>query len=389
MNQRAIPTKRAVVQPDDLEIGKPVPYDIEDAYGHLLLRRGSVLRSREQLERLLQIGRTPYHVARRREESGGVTRRRDLALAAFRNPFDLIHQICRALQETFKWLGEDNDRFLRRLDHLASRIGDLVERDADAAIGAAHLDESFPYSIRHPIRQAVLCDVVGSQLGIPDSERRSIVLAALSANVGMLEIQDGLDRQSAPLDEAQRRDLEEHPVRSVERLTAAGVTDKTWIQVVAQHHERLDGSGYPAGLRGREICRGARLLTIADTYLAMISHRVYRPATAVREALLELMDQSGRIYDRDLLSGLVQTIGIYPAGSCVALDSGERGVVIHRGNRGANPVVAVLIKANGQPTARPLYRDTSQPDMPNVDSLEPTQPLAQRFQLASLWGYDS
>ncbi|MCG5529146.1 MULTISPECIES: HD-GYP domain-containing protein [Halorhodospira] len=389
MNQRAIPTKRATVQADDLALGKPVPYDIEDAYGHLLLRRGSILRSREQLERLLQIGRTPYHVAAWRQETGGVSRRRELALAAFRNPFDLIYQISRALQETFKWLGEDNDRFLRRLDHLASRIGDLVERDADAAIGAAHLDEAFAYSIRHPIRQAILCDVVGSQLDIPDSERRSIVLAALSANIGMLETQDGLDRQSAPLDDAQRRDLEEHPLRSVERLSAAGVEDPIWLRVVAEHHERLDGSGYPAGLHGTQICRGARLLTIADTYLAMISNRVYRPATAVRETLLELMNQSGRIYDRDILSGLIQTIGIYPAGSFVALDSGERGVVIQRGNRGANPVVAVLIKANGQPTARPLYRDTSQPDMPNVDSLEPTHQLAQRFQLASLWGYDS
>ncbi|WP_041595091.1 HD-GYP domain-containing protein [Halorhodospira halophila] len=389
MNQRAIPTKRATVQPNDLVVGKPVPYDIEDAYGHLLLRRGSILRSREQLERLLQIGRTPYHVAAGREDTGGISRRRELALAAFRNPFDLIYQISRALQETFKWVGEDNERFLRRLDHLASRIGDLVERDADAAIGAAHLDEAFAYSIRHPIRQAVLCDVVGSQLGIPDSERRSIVLAALSANIGMLETQDRLAQQTTPLDANQRRDLEEHPIRSVERLSAAGVEDTTWIQVVAQHHERLDGSGYPNGLRKDQICRGARLLSLADTYLAMISNRVYRPATAVREALLELMDQSGEIYDRDILSGLIQTIGIYPAGSFVALDSGERGVVIHRGHRGANPVVAVLIKANGQPTARPLYRDTSQTDMPSVASLEPTHQLTQRFQLASLWGYDS
>ncbi|MFP4146983.1 MAG: HD-GYP domain-containing protein [Halorhodospira sp.] len=387
MSPTAIPTKRATIQPRDLEVGKPAPYDIEDAYGHLLLRRGLPLRSQVQRDRLLQIGRKPYQIAAKSDGTGGVTQRRDTPREGFRNPFDLVHQTCGALQETFKWLDTDPERCLRRLDHLISRIGDLVERDADAAIGAAHLDESFPYTIRHPIRQAILCDVVGTQQEIPAAERRSIVAAALSANVGMLEEQPALDQQREPLTTRQQRNLMQHPIRSVERLRSIGVTDETWLQVILQHHERLDGSGYPQGLSGSAISRGARLLSIADTYLAMISKRSYRPANAVREALLELLDQSGQVYDRELLLGLLRTIGIYPPGSFVSLDNGEQGIVIHRGTRGTSPVVAVIVKANGQPTARPLLRDTSKSDTPDVASLEPSLELARRFDLGALWGY--
>ncbi len=114
----------------------------------------------------------------------------------------------------------------------------------------------------------------------------------------------------------------------------------------------------------------------------------WSPATAVRDTLLEFLDQSGTLYDREMLSALINTIGIYPAGSFVALDNGERGVVIHRGVRNAHPMVAVIIKANGQPTARPLFRDTSQDDAPSVATLEPASPYAKRFHMASLWGYE-
>ncbi|WP_200257234.1 HD-GYP domain-containing protein [Halorhodospira neutriphila] len=386
MNRTAASAKRTRVQPTDLAVGRPLPYDIEDAYGHLLLRQGHPIRSEEQRRRLLQIGRTPYYATPDKRGSGGVQRRRETdPLSA--NPFDEIYRISFALQETFKWLGQRSGRFLSRLDTLTSRIGDLVERDPDASIGAAHLDEDFPYTVRHPIRQAILCDTVATQLGIPATERRSTVCAALTANVGMLELQRELERQVEPLSDEQLHAVRRHPTESARMLAAEGITDGTWLRIVAEHQERLDGSGYPEGLQGGQICRGARLLMIADTYMAMISTRSYRPATAVRETLLELLNQSGTVYDREMLSGFINTIGIYPPGSFVSLSNGERGVVVHRGERGEQPLVAAIVKANGQPTARPLHRDTSHGEAPDVVALEPTLTVAKRFNLGSLWGY--
>lgn len=387
MIQTIIPTQRAFVQPQDIQVGQPLPYDIEDAYGHLLLGKGGIIESEEQRQRLLHIGRKPYNEVIRPRRSGGITKRRNDPMAQFLNPFDELYRISLAMQETFRWLGKG--KFMRRLDILVSRIGNIIEQDPDASIGAAHLDEEFPYFVRHPIRKAMLSDTVAAKMEFPDQERRSVVTAALTANLGMLEYQAEFDRQTAPLDDGQWEIVRNHPRRSVERLLAEGMEDRLCLRIVSEHHERLDGSGYPEGLSSRDICRGARLLMIADTYMAMITNRGYRGATAVRETFLELLDQSGIKYDRDILSGFINTIGIYPAGSFVSLDSGERGIVIHRGRQSASPVVAVIIKANGQPTARPLLRDTSLGDTPDIASLEPTPSSAKRYQLASLWGYDA
>ena len=223
MDQATIPTKRAHVQPQDIQVGKPIPYDIEDVYGHLLLSRGIKLESEEQRQRLLHIGRTPYNVAVRRPQSGGVTKRRNDPAAQFLNPFDELYRISLALQETFRWIGRG--KFLRRLDVLVSRVGNIIEYDPHASIGAAHLDEEFPYYIRHPIRKALLSDTVAGQLEFPGQERRSIATAALTANLGMLEYQEELDRQNAPLDGEQWEIVRNHPRRSVQRLLAEGVED--------------------------------------------------------------------------------------------------------------------------------------------------------------------
>ncbi len=383
-----IPVKRDRVRPDDVEIGRPIPFDIEDAYGRVLVARGQVVKTPQQQQRLLQIGRTPYHTASRRQ-TGGVSERGISGNGMDLDPFSEIYHLSMTLQQAFKNLGQGKGRFLQRLDGLLSRIGDLVERDPDAAVGAAHLDEEFPYSVRHPLRQALLCDIVGHYLDISDGERRAVVSAALTANVGMLDLEAQLEKQDAPLTKEQTAALRQHPLRSVELLRAEEVEDPEWLRIVAEHHERMDGSGYPNGLQGDRICLGARLLAIADTYMAMVSNRAYRPANAVRDALLELLDQSGSIYDRKLLSKLIQTIGIYPAGSLVALDNSERGVVIRRGKESTKPLVAVIIKANGERTARPLLRDTSLADTPDVESLLPPSAITTRLNLAALWGYGS
>ncbi len=385
-NYNPIPVKRDRVRPEDVEVGRPVPFDIEDTYGRVLVARGQAVKTDQQRQRLLQIGRTPYHTATARRKSGGVTERGS-GDGAELNPFSEIYHLSMSLQQAFKNLGQGNGRFLQRLDSLLSRIGDLVERDPDAAVGAAHLDEEFPYSIRHPLRQALLCDIVGHYLEISDDERRAVVCAALTANIGMLALEAELEKQEGALTEKQSAALRQHPLRSVEVLRAEEVDDPEWLRIVAEHHERLDGSGYPNGLKEDQISPGARLLAIADTYMAMVSNRSYRPANAVRDALLELLDQSGTIYDRKLLSKLIQTIGIYPAGSLVALDSKEKGVVIRRGQESTKPLVAVIVKPNGERTARPLLRDTSLRDSPDVETLLPPSAIPTRLNLAALWGY--
>ena len=85
-------------------------------------------------------------------------------------------------------------------------------------------------------------------------ERATLVAAALTSDIGMREIQQALFEQTAPLSSEQKAIVSAHPNRSCELLQAAGVEDKRWLQAIEQHHERVDGTGYPKGLAGDAIC---------------------------------------------------------------------------------------------------------------------------------------
>src|SRR5262249_44114080 len=138
------------------------------------------------------------------------------------------------------------------------------------------------------------------------------------------------------------------------------------IEAVAEHHERLDGTGYPAGLRANQISSLARLLAVCDTYAAMCSPRPYRAARETRTALTDtLVLAEQRSLDRNHAERLLQ-LSFYPVGSAVELADGSVGVVVatHLGRRDlhipARPVVALLTNSDGQPLPVPQHLDLAQ-----------------------------
>ena len=178
--------------------------------------------------------------------------------------------------------------------------------------------------------------------------------AALTMNLGMTELQDRLALQADPVSPTQRKLIEEHPTRSVEKLMALGVTDSIWLQAVAQHHTQA-----PGPLRTRAPAeRLARLIQRADMFAARLAPRASRvpvvPAAAMQACYFDenrQIDEAG--------AALIKAVGIYQPGSFVRLNSDEVGVVVRRGMNTTTPKVAVLVNRNGMPTVEPMVRDTS------------------------------
>jgi len=168
-----------------------------------------------------------------------------------------------------------------------------------------------------------------------------------------------LNRQESALTADQRAIVDAHAQFGVELLQVAGVDDPVWLEAIAKHHERLDGSGYPRGLSGNAICRGARLLAIVDIYSAMVRPRAWREAVHARHALRSLFLERGRLVDETLATRRIREIGVFPPGTPVQLANGEVGVVWRRGNNATHPVVARLVNANGTLAAIALRRDTA------------------------------
>src|SRR5690606_21179894 len=124
---------------------------------------------------------------------------------------------------------------------------------------------------------------------------RSRRAAARTFDVALAPMSAALNRQESALTPDQRAIVDAHAQLGVELLQVAGMDDPVWLEAIANHHERLDGSGYPRGLQGNEICRGARLLAIVDIYSAMVRPRAWREAVHARHALRSLFLERGRL----------------------------------------------------------------------------------------------
>jgi HD-GYP domain-containing protein (c-di-GMP phosphodiesterase class II) len=258
-------------------------------------------------------------------------------------------------------------------------ILDLAEEVlADATDGGplrfAPADPSYParFAAGHGISTAR----VVARLVRHDAEWRhrphDAVLAALVHDSGMARVPPELLTHAGPLDDEQRRTVEGHCQAAVELVNTLW-PDSAWLaSAVGGHHERLDGSGYPGGLRDSQITPLARLLAVADVFVAQCTTRPHRAALETRTALTDtllLAEQS--LLDRTSAELLLQ-LSFYPVGTAVELSNGAIGVVVATASAWrdlsapARPVVALLLDGDGNALPSPRHLDLMQCEHHNV-----------------------
>ena len=161
---------------------------------------------------------------------------------------------------------------------------------------SAALEAKDPYTARHQLRVAELAQAIAEELGLPADRVEGIYIGALLHDIGKLAVPTEILSKPTKLTPAERSLVEHHAVAGYEILKEV---EFPWpvAEMVLQHHERLDGSGYPHGLEGDRITMEARILAVADVVEAMASHRPYRAALGVEAALEEIRKGRGTLYD--------------------------------------------------------------------------------------------
>jgi HD-GYP domain-containing protein (c-di-GMP phosphodiesterase class II) len=196
--------------------------------------------------------------------------------------------------------------------------------------------------------------------------RHEPVLAALLHDVGMLHVPAEILTQTSPLNDSQRRLVESHTSAGADILGRM-MSTKNWLgETAACHHERIDGTGYPNGLRDQDISPLVRLLIVCDIYSALCCPRPYRPALETRTALTDtlLLAEQGAI--DQLQAERLLDLSFYPVGSVVELTDGAIGVVVatHPARKDlhspSRPVLAMLTDAQGRPAPFPSHVDLTQ-----------------------------
>ncbi len=161
-----------------------------------------------------------------------------------------------------------------------------------------------PYTAGHQQRVAELAGAIAARMGLADERVEALRIAALLHDIGKSSVPAEILNKPTKLSELEFSIVKGHVQASYDILERIPFESPV-AEVVLQHHERLDGSGYPQGLEGEEILFEARILTVADVVEAMASHRPYRPALGVDEALGEILTHRGRLYDPDVVKACV------------------------------------------------------------------------------------
>ena len=193
------------------------------------------------------------------------------------------------------------------------RGADLVAAE-DVFLGShvraltVRLADKDEYTERHTRRVALRAVQVGETLGLSASRLRTLAIGALVHDIGKLSVPDAILKKPGPLDEAEYAEVQEHPERGYKLLSELGGFSASVRHLVRDHHERLDGAGYPRGLTADEIDLDTRILTVCDVYDALISKRVYRAAWSHEEAMALLHRETGTAFDARCVAALEQVV---------------------------------------------------------------------------------
>jgi HD-GYP domain-containing protein (c-di-GMP phosphodiesterase class II) len=189
----------------------------------------------------------------------------------------------RRTSELNRALGSLGDAYRSTLKSLTAA---LEARDSETH---GHSERVVNFSLR-----------LGRELGLGEEQLRSLEFGSLLHDIGKIGVPDAILRKPAALSESEWVRMREHPLHGQKILSGIEFLEGA-ARVVAQHHERFDGTGYPLGLRGEQIDLNARIFAVADAFDAITSDRVYRRGRSYEEAVAELEEWAGRQFDPDVV----------------------------------------------------------------------------------------
>lgn len=228
----------------------------------------------------------------------------------------------------------------------------------DAIVNMQDLKSIDQYTFSHSVNVCVLSLITGISMNYDEERLRELGIGAMLHDVGKIRIPNEILNKPGSLTTEEFEIVKKHTNYGYEMLKKSKVLSTYASYIALTHHERFDGEGYPLGLRGEEIHEFARIVSIADVYDAITSDRVYKRRIHINEAVEYLIGMGDHQFDYNIVRNFIEHITIYPPGTCVLLNDGEKAIVVDVNKRYPNrPIIRILVDSEGQIPKEPIEID--------------------------------
>ena len=212
---------------------------------------------------------------------------------------------------------------------LVEEISESVLRHPNVLISLARLKHSNEYTYMHSVAVCALMIALARKLGLPDDAVREAGLAGLLHDIGKMAVPHELLDKPGKLTDTEFAKVRKHPEEGGSILLASKQVSALVLDVCLHHHEKVDGSGYPHRLQGDQISLMAKMGAVCDVYDAITSNRPYKQGWDPAESIRKMAEWKGH-FDEAVFQAFVKTVGIYPVGALVRLQSGRLAVVMEQ-----------------------------------------------------------
>lgn len=326
---------------ENVQVGDVLGQDIFNSNGTILLRRGVVL-SQKYIDSLYKIGLSIIYVL-------------DDRLADIKSPMsihlnNLKGQLAKSFAEMNKRVDFGLNYDLKSMSSILTDIIDFIIHNKGVNdICLVDLKTHDSYTYVHSLNTTLLSCYFGAHKHLSKSRTLDMALGAFLHDVGKIDIPLNILNKSSRLSDDEFTTMKNHPVYGYDKAKNLSSLSEDTRRVILNHHERIDGTGYPYGMDGSEISLLTRIVSASDVYDALTSNRVYRKAFPHKEAYEHMLAGSGTLFDETVIDLFQNHFFIYPIGVKISLSNKLEGFVV-KNNKGFpdKPVVRIFSDEYGQ-----------------------------------------